>query len=114
MSFGVAALINVDPATMLTVALLYPSGPRVVNANSCRYVPVTVQIQGEARRAIAIEVIQRTGPGSGLRSFERVGRVALLGEPLSGDNGCLTATMKVRRHEVVRRFAAAVNEVYAG
>jgi len=57
MSFGVAALINVDPATMLTVALLYPSGPRVVNANSCRYVPVTVQIQGEARRAIAIEVI---------------------------------------------------------
>jgi len=68
----------------------------------------------DVRTLLKDEVIQRTGPGSGLRSFERVGRVALLGEPLSGDNGCLTATMKVRRHEVVRRFAAAVNEVYAG
>ncbi len=41
-------------------------------------------------------------------------RVAVLGEVLSGDNACLTATLKVRRHEVVKRFAKDVEAAYAG
>ncbi|MFO0931190.1 MAG: AMP-binding protein [Planctomycetota bacterium] len=60
------------------------------------------------------ELTRRTGSGSGLRPFEHVARVAVLGEVLSGDNACLTATLKVRRHEVVKRFAKDVEAAYAG
>ena len=49
------------------------------------------------------EVARRTGPGSGLRPFEHVNRVALLPEPLSAENGCLTGTLKAKRHEIVKR-----------
>jgi long-chain acyl-CoA synthetase len=60
------------------------------------------------------ELTRRTGTGSGLRPFEHVARVAVLGETLCADNSCLTATLKVRRHEVVKRFAKAVEAAYAG
>jgi hypothetical protein len=49
--------LAVHPGGMLTVTLSYPSGPRIVNAISCRYIPVTVQIQGQPRRVVAVEVL---------------------------------------------------------
>lgn len=58
------------------------------------------------------EVAKRTGPGSGLRPYEHVARVALLPEALSVENGCLTATMKVRRHEVAARYAERIEGAY--
>jgi long-chain acyl-CoA synthetase len=60
------------------------------------------------------EVARRSGAGSGLRPFELVSRIALLAEPLTIENGLLTGTMKVRRHEVVRRFADRIDAAYAG
>ncbi len=49
--------LAVHPSGMLTVTLTYPDGPRIVNAISCRYIPTTVQIQGQARRVVAVEVL---------------------------------------------------------
>lgn len=69
--------------------------------------------RADALAAVREDVAARTGAGSGLRPFEQVHRVALLAEPLSIANGCLTATLKTRRHEVVRRFAAAIDAAYA-
>jgi long-chain acyl-CoA synthetase len=66
-----------------------------------------------AARALLREEISRlTGAGSGLRPFEAVRNVALLPEPLSVDNACMTATLKPRRHEVAKRFGALVEEAY--
>lgn len=70
-------------------------------------------VRDDVRALLRDELTRRTGPGSGLRPFEHVARVALLGEPLSVENGLLTATLKVRRHEVVRRHAAAIDAAYA-
>jgi long-chain acyl-CoA synthetase len=66
----------------------------------------------EALALVKEEVARRTGSGSGLRPFEVVSRVALLPEPLSTDNACLTATLKAKRHVIVERFAAQVEEAY--
>jgi long-chain acyl-CoA synthetase len=58
------------------------------------------------------DLTRRTGAGSGLKPFEVVNRVALLPEPLSLDNGCMTATLKPKRHEIVKRFADRIEAAY--
>jgi long-chain acyl-CoA synthetase len=62
----------------------------------------------DAAAAMKDEIVRRTGAGSGLRSFETVTRVVLLTEPLTIENGLLTATLKVKRHEVARRFDSEI------
>ena len=59
------------------------------------------------------EVATRTGRGSALRPFETVSRAVLLSEPLTPENGCLTATQKVKRHVVAERFAERIGKAYA-
>ncbi len=49
--------LAVHPSGMLTVTLSYPDGPQIFNAISCRYIPATVQIQGQPRRVVAVEVL---------------------------------------------------------
>jgi long-chain acyl-CoA synthetase len=71
-----------------------------------------VAARPDAVALVRAEVASRTRSGAGLRPFEAVARVALLPEPLSVDNGCMTATLKPKRHEVVRRFGALVEEAY--
>jgi long-chain acyl-CoA synthetase len=66
----------------------------------------------EVARLVKDEVGRRTAHGSGLRPYEHVPRVLLLSEPLSPENGLLTATQKVRRHEVAKRFAKQIDAAY--
>jgi long-chain acyl-CoA synthetase len=49
---------------------------------------------------------------SSLSGFERIARLALLPEPLDAANGCLTQTLKPRRHVIVERFADRIEEAY--
>jgi long-chain acyl-CoA synthetase len=63
----------------------------------------------DAHDVLKAEAIART---TGLKSFERVARVALLGEALDAENGCLTQTLKPRRHVIVERFAAKIEEAF--
>jgi long-chain acyl-CoA synthetase len=71
-----------------------------------------VAARPDALALVRSEVASRTGTGAGLRPFESVARVALLPEPLSVDNACMTATLKPKRHEIVRRFERLVEEAY--
>ncbi len=49
----------------------------------------------------------------GLASFESIKYWRLLPEPMSVDNGLLTASLKVKRNVVQERFADLIDEVYA-
>ncbi len=62
----------------------------------------------ELLRAEAVRLTAR------LKPFERVARVALLPAPLDVAGGCLTPTLKVRRHVVAQRCAALIEEAYGG
>ena len=108
-----ALVVGQDRKTL--AALLYPRVDEV-----CRRlaIPEGTPWAGLARRPDVVslvrdEVARVTGAGSGLRPFEVVPRVALLDEPMTADNGLLTATLKPRRHVVVERLAARIEEAYA-
>ena len=45
--------------------------------------------------------------------FERVSRVALLPAALDMAGGCLTGTLKLRRHVIVERYKTLIEEAYA-
>jgi long-chain acyl-CoA synthetase len=62
--------------------------------------------------AAAREVLARTGSAAGFRPWETIHRVRLLPEPLSADDQTLTATLKVRRGEVLRRHAGLVRDLF--
>jgi len=49
----------------------------------------------------------------GFPGYARVNRVLLLREPWTIENGLLTPTLKLRRNEVTRQFAAQIAELYA-
>jgi len=51
------SVMAVHPEGMVTVTLSYPSGPRIVNAISCRYIQVTVQVQQRHQQVVAVEVL---------------------------------------------------------
>ena len=44
--------------------------------------------------------------------YAKVRRITLSAEPWSVDNGCLTATMKLRRNIVVQQYAQAIDQMY--
>jgi len=74
--------------------------------------PAELAARADVLELVRADVHRRTGPEAGFRPFESVPRVALLPEPLSADNGCLTATLKMKRHEIVARFAELIEAVY--
>ena len=50
---------------------------------------------------------------SGLASFETVKYFRLLPEPMTVENGILTASLKVKRRVVEDRYANLIDEMYA-
>ena len=62
---------------------------------------------------VRAELDARVGPAGGFRPWERLARFALLPEPLGIEQGTLTATLKTRRGEVARRYAALIETMYA-
>jgi len=51
---------------------------------------------------------------SGFPGYANVHRVLLLQEPWSVENGLLTPTLKLKRPEVVKRFAGEIKQLYEG
>lgn len=65
------------------------------------------RVQAKVLKRIALNL--RDFPG-----YANVRRVLLLQEPWSIDNGLLTPTLKLKRAEVVQRFAAEIKQLYEG
>ncbi len=51
---------------------------------------------------------------NGVRPCERIAAMCVLAEPLTPENGLLTQTLKVRRHLVTQRYAAAIAVMFGG
>ncbi len=71
--------------------------------------PAEAAARDDVRERFQREALERT---ERLMPFERVGRVALLPEALDPSNGCLTATLKPKRHVIAERFAALIAQAY--
>lgn len=66
---------------------------------------------GESREALAESLDQtRKELNETLETHAKIGRILVVGETWDTSNGLLTPTLKVRRHQVEQRYAAALAE----
>jgi hypothetical protein len=67
--------IVVDPNAMLTVVLNLPTGPIVIHAINCRYVPVVVPVMIQTmqvpHRGVAVEVVHDPGAPNPVAAYYR-------------------------------------------
>ena len=66
----------------------------------------------EVRKLIRKELDALLSRAQGFRPSERVATFRLMHEPMSTDNGCMTATLKVKRHVVQGRYTDAIDEMF--
>lgn len=69
----------------------------------------TLLATGEIRQLFEAEILRLQ---SRLAAYEKARRFEFLLDPMSEENGLLTPTQKVRRHEVLRRFSQLVEKMY--
>jgi long-chain acyl-CoA synthetase len=50
----------------------------------------------------------------GLSGIERVRKFILTAEPFGIENGQLTPTLKIRRHEIRKRYGDLLDQLYLG
>jgi long-chain acyl-CoA synthetase len=58
------------------------------------------------------EAVERVNRG--LSGIERVRKFALTAEAFSIENGQLTPTLKIRRHEIRKRYGDVLEQLYSG
>ncbi len=56
--------------------------------------------------------MQEQGKKARLNSFEQVKAIQLISEPFSVENGLLTPTMKSKRAEIRKQYAATIEDIY--
>jgi long-chain acyl-CoA synthetase len=64
----------------------------------------------KAFRAAVSEVVDRAN--SGMSQIEKVKRYVIAEEAFTVDNGMMTPTMKVRRHEILKRYGTELEALY--
>lgn len=60
-----------------------------------------------------MQALQSTARGARLRGFEVVRAAHLTPEPFTVDNDLLTPTLKLKRHQLQRRFQRQIDDMYA-
>ena len=88
-----------------------PSGPR---ASLLGALVVASPDRPPDRETIAAELRRLSGPEAGFRSFERVNSFELIPDPLTPENGYLTATLKMRRNVIAEAFRGKIDGMYGG
>ena len=104
-----AIVVGQDRKTL--AALLLPEPDAVAQALGLPDVPAHQDLASrqDVAEILRQEAIRRTTP---LLPFERVARIAVLPEPLDVASGCLTQTLKLKRHVIVDRFADLIDTAY--
>jgi long-chain acyl-CoA synthetase len=64
------------------------------------------------RETLRGELDRLSGRTAGFRPVDRVGPFAVLGEAFATGNGCLTATLKLRRHVIAERWREVIARLY--
>lgn len=68
--------------------------------------------QDDEFKASVVADMEAAANESGLKGFEKVRDIYLEAEPFTVDNNLLTPTLKLRRHEGKKRYAAQIEAMY--
>jgi len=64
-------------------------------------------------RDIILKDLATVGLKAGLRSIEKVSSVRLYPDEWTPDSGLLTASMKIKRHDLVKQYGPDIDEMYS-
>ena len=67
---------------------------------------------GELEGPLKTMFRERTGTAGGFRSFEGVGRFAVIDEPLTPEGGLMTQTLKLKRNVIAEKYAEKIDALY--
>jgi long-chain acyl-CoA synthetase len=67
-----------------------------------------------AAAAAVLESVQKACKGSKLAAFEVQAALALIADPWTPENDCLTAAMKMKRQVITKLHAAELEALYKG
>ncbi len=73
--------------------------------------PAALATRADVHDAMRAECVRAT---SGLLPFERIARIAVLPEALDVASGCLTQTLKLKRHVITQRYEELIQQAYGG
>ncbi|KAH0372757.1 acetyl-CoA synthetase-like protein, partial [Aureobasidium melanogenum] len=74
---------------------------------------VSAGLSDERVLAAVLDEIRKVETVKGMNGFERVKAVALLEEPFSIENGLMTPTLKLKRHEAAKTYRFLIDRMYA-
>jgi len=96
------------------VALVVPDVPAVVGWARARGLEAEMPLllKDEAVRGLIEGELERLG-SSVFKSFERIGRFALIAEEFSIENHMLTPTLKLKRRIVIKEYQPVIDSLYA-
>ncbi len=66
----------------------------------------------EVRALLRRELDEQISRQNGFRAIERIASFAVLHEPMTPENDCLTATLKIKRHVVADRFGEVIEGLF--
>ncbi|WP_424814053.1 AMP-dependent synthetase/ligase [Roseococcus sp. YIM B11640] len=98
----------VAPAKIEAMLCGEPEVAQVVAAGEGMAGVVALIVPAEGREAQVGDAVKRVN--ARLSSIERIRRFAAIAEPFTVENGLMTPTMKVRRRQVLERYAEEVRE----
>jgi len=110
MPSGVA--VFADPFQNFPVAVVLPQMTYVRSLSGYSNMTNEQIINNEGLRKAILEDLKRVGREGGLKKFEFVQDVALSGDLWTPENGMVTAAMKLKRPELIKRYKNELEKMY--
>jgi long-chain acyl-CoA synthetase len=90
----------------------YLSALVVLNRDSCTALSIDPDnLSTEMEQGLLERIAGRLDSFPG---YARIRRLAVIREPWTIDNGLMTPTMKIRRNQILERYATVVSSLYQG
>ena len=69
--------------------------------------------KSDAVKAEVLKDLTETGRASGLKGFERVQNIGLVTEEFTVENGLMTPSQKLKRHDLLKRYKETIDALYS-
>ncbi|TKR87182.1 hypothetical protein L596_011626 [Steinernema carpocapsae] len=70
-------------------------------------------LSNSAVRNLVVQELRIFGASKGLNSLEQIKNITLITEEFTAENGLLTVTLKIRRHQMKRKFEKVIVHMYS-
>lgn len=101
-----------DSHQRFLVAIIYPNHHSLAHLSEGG-TSITSICGSEAVKKAVLHELTEVGKSGGLKGFERVHDIALVPDEFTIENGLMTPSSKLKRHELLRRYKTTIDALYA-